>query len=219
MLEMQWEVLRFSGWTAEGSKRTIKLWSKESFERAVPTSKSSHLGLLSHKVRRFLECSDPDNGLRLHIYQPVRATEDLYILCDFDFVQGTTSESVTSPDTATPTPFSPGVSCDLFLTSLCLFEYEQGFTASVKAAIIQKWQLLSRSPDPLSIIAFLYRTEALSSTYKSKLRAEIQGMNIKGAEAVSANKILNQLSTDLLPCSALSLTPVLPPSRHKRPVI
>ena len=87
--------------------------------------------------------------------------EDLYILCDFDFLQGTTFESVTSPDTKIPTPFGLVVSCDLFLTSLCLVEYEQGFTASVKAAIIRKWQLLSRSSDPLSIIAFLYRTEAM----------------------------------------------------------
>ena len=64
MLGMQWEVLRFSGWTADGSKRTIKPWSKESFERAVSTLKPSHLGLLSHKVRHLLECSDPVNGLR-----------------------------------------------------------------------------------------------------------------------------------------------------------
>ena len=145
--------------------------------------------------------------------------EDLYILCDFDFLQGTTSEPVTFSNTAMSTPFSPGVSFDLFLTSLCLFEYEPGFTASVKAGIIRKWQLLSRSPESLSIIAFLYRTEAISSAYKSNLRAEIQEMNIKGADAVSANRILNQPLTDLSRHSALSPTPVPPPSRHKRPVI
>ena len=219
MVGMQWEVLRFSGWTAEGSKRTIKLWSKEPFERVVCTSNSSHLGLLSHKVRRFLECSDPEHGSRLHIYQPVRVMEDLHILCDFDFMQGTTSEPVTDSDTAICTPFSPGVSYDLFLTSLCLFEYEQGFTASIKAAIIRKWQRLSRNPEPLSIIAFLYRTDAINSAYKSKLQAEIHEMSRTGADAVSANAILNQPLTDPLPHSALFLTPVRPPSRHKSPVV
>ena len=114
--------------------------------------------------------------------------EDLHILCDFDFLQGTTPEPVKASNAASSTTFSPGVSFDLFLTSLCLFEYEQGFTASVKAAIMRKWQLLSGSPEPLSIIAFLYRTEAIRSTYKGKLRAEIQEMNLKGADTVCANR-------------------------------
>lgn len=118
--------------------------------------------------------------------------EGLYILYDFDFLHGTTFEPVPFSDTAGSTTFSPGVSFDLFLTSLCLFECEQGFTSSVKAAIIRKWQLLSGSPEPLGIIAFLYRAEAISTAYTGRLQAEIQEMDLKGTNAVSANRILDQ---------------------------
>lgn len=197
MLRKQWEILRFSGWTTEGSKRTIKLWSKESLERAVSASISSHLGLLSHKVRRFTILSDPEHGPRLHIYQPIRATEDLHILCDFDFLQKTALGSPESSNTATTKTVSPGVSCDLFLTSLCLFEHEPGFTTTLKAMIIRKWQLLSRAPEPRSIVPFFYRVHAISSAYKSKLQAEMVKMNLEASDAVGATGMIAHQSTDI----------------------
>ena len=142
-MQEKWEILRFSGWTAEGSKRTIKIWSKEPIELVVFALTSSPLGLLSHKVRRFTECSDSEYGPRLHIYQPIRANEDLQILSDFDFLQGTALESSSTSDTAIPLSISPDVCCDLFLTSMCLFEREPSFTAHIKANVLKKWQLLS----------------------------------------------------------------------------
>lgn len=182
-LRKQWEILRFSGWTMEGSKRTIKIWSKESFERVISASISSYLGLLSHKVRRFTRFSDPERGLRLHIYQPIRATEDLHILRDFDFLQVKALKSWKASNTATPVTASPGVFCDLFLTSSCLFEREPGFTASLKAAILRKWQLLSKATNLLGIIPFFYRIDATSSAYRSMLQAEILEMDLDALDA------------------------------------
>ena len=150
------------------------------------------MGLLSHKVRRFTELTDPEHGPRLHIYQPILATEHLHILYDCDFLQGTASEIPVISDSANPRTFSPGVSCDLFLTSLCLFEREPGFTATIKAALLSKWQLLSRTSKPLNIIPFIYRSDAISFAYKTKLRAELVDMNPKASDAVSATRTVGQ---------------------------
>ena len=62
-LHEQWDVLRFSGWTTEGSKRTIKLCSEEKLEKIVTSCTLSYLGLLSHKIRRCIECSDLEKVL------------------------------------------------------------------------------------------------------------------------------------------------------------
>lgn len=115
-------------------------------------STASPMGLLSHKVQRFTELTDPENGPRLHIYQPVLANEYLHILHNGDFFQGKKSRIPIISDSAILRTFSPGVSCDLFLTSLCLFEREPRFTATVKAAILRKWQLLRRVSKQLNII-------------------------------------------------------------------
>lgn len=180
----------------EGSKRTIKIWSKESFERVVSASISSYLGLLSHKVRRFTRFSDPERGRQLHIYQPIRATEDLHILRDFDFLQVKALESSKASNTATPVTASHGVFCDLFLTSSCLFEREPGFTASLKAAILRKWQLLSKATNLLGIIPFFYRIDATSSAYRSMLQAEILEMDLDALDAVSAIGTMNHICAD-----------------------
>lgn len=167
MLEKQGEVLRFSGRTAEGSKGIIKLWSRESVERVVSMLTASPMGLLSHKVRRFTELTDPENAPRLHIYQPVLANEGLHILYDCNFLQGTISRTPITSDSTILRTFSPSISCDLFLTSLCLFEREPGFTATVKASIFRKWQLLSRVSKQLNIIPFLYCSDAISFAYRT----------------------------------------------------
>ena len=119
-------------------------------------------------------------------------TEDLHILCDFDFLQGLAPENEPG-GTLKALTVSPGVSSDLFLTSLCLFEREQDFTASVKAALVKKWQRVSGATRPLDIISRLYRSETFSSHYKSKLEAEIaSAMNLEVLDAVSTNKFLIQ---------------------------
>ena len=193
-LQEEWEILRFSGWTKEGSKRTIKICSKESLENASSTCTSSSLGLLSCKARRFIACYDPENGPRLYIKQPINvpATSDLHILCDFDFLLDTAPKKRLS-DTTTPFTVRPGVSSDLFLTSLCLFEREPGFTASAKAALLRKWQRLSGASKPLDLIPCLYRTEAFSSNYRSNLQAEIANvMDLEVSDTVSTTGVLIQ---------------------------
>lgn len=121
----------------------------------------------------------------------------MHILRDFDFLQRTALEASTSSNTANPVTVSPGVSFDLFLTSLCLFEREPGFTANLKSTILQKWQLLSRTPNLLSIIPFFYRVDAISPAYMSKLHAEIVEMNLKASDTVSATRKTTHESSDI----------------------
>ena len=92
---------------------------------------------------------------------------------------------------------SPGVFCDLLLTSLCLFEQEPGFAATVKVAMLRKWQMISRAPNSLSIMPFLYRTDSINFAYKSQLRAEIMNMNLTVSGSVSSTRVANQDLTDI----------------------
>ena len=161
----------------------------ESISRILARSSSSHLGLLSHKIRRFIECIDPVHGPQLHIHQPIRVTKDLHILRDFDFLQISAAGTPASSEPSTHTTFGPGVSCDLFLTSLCLFERELGFMADIKAALLRKWQLLSTASQSLGILPLFYRADAISPVYMSKLHNEIMEMNLRASNAVSTMSI------------------------------
>ena len=153
--------------------------------------------MLSHKIRRFIHCVDPVHGPQLHIYQPIRVTKDLHILRDFDFLQlSAAGNPASSENLIHNTTFGPGVSCDLFLTSLCLFERELGFMADIKAALLRKWQLLSRASQPLGIMPFFYCVDTIGSVSKSKLRNEIMEIHLRAPSAVSTMNIVIQGHTD-----------------------
>jgi len=126
MLPRQWDVLRFSGWTKQGSKRTIKIWFKNCLCHMASEPIPSQLGVLSHKVVRFTRRDHPTLGPRLFIYQPRKATDQLHVLHDSDFLEGSESDIILSSKHQPYKAVSPGVSYDLLLTSLCLFEHEPG---------------------------------------------------------------------------------------------
>ncbi|KAL2037669.1 hypothetical protein N7G274_009614 [Stereocaulon virgatum] len=181
-LHMGWDVLRFSGWTKQGSKRTIKIWSKTSFCQVVSQPFPSYLGVISYKVVRFTRRDHPTLGPRLFIYQPTRATEQLHVLHDFDFLAVPEPDSISSTKGHSYKAISPGVSCDLFVTSLCVFEHEPGVMASFKARILQKWQLLSGADELESIVPLFCRGTSFGHSYSHEIRTQISEIEARHSE-------------------------------------
>ncbi len=142
----------------------------------------SHLGVLSYKVVRFTRRDHPTLGPRLFVFQPSKATEQLHILHDSDFLQGSVPDTGVSSKGRSYEDISPGVSCDLFLTSLCMFECEPGVVATYKAAILQKWQLLSGADEMETIMPLFYRGASFGPSYSHMLRMEIKEIELKYSE-------------------------------------
>ena len=86
----------------------------------------------------------------------------------------------------------PGVSCDLFLTSLCVFEREPGMITSLKAAILLKWRLLSGADDLKSIMPLFYRGARFGRNYSQVLRTEIQKAELRYSKNAVGIKTSNQ---------------------------
>lgn len=68
----QWDILRFSGRTLQGSKRMIKIWSADHLRKIAAEPTPSPLGVLSYKVGRFTQREHPLYGPRLFVYQPLK---------------------------------------------------------------------------------------------------------------------------------------------------
>jgi len=191
-LPVEWDILRFSGWTRQGSKRTIKIWTKTSLYQVASKSTPSHLGVLSYKVVRWTRRDHPIRGPRLFVFQPLEATEQLHVLHDFDFLKGPAPDAI-SPSNGRPyEAVSPGVTCDLFLTSLCIFECKPGLVASFKAAILQKWQLLAGADGMESIMPLFYRGASFGHSYSKMLRAEIKEVESNCSEDTMRTKTSTQ---------------------------
>ena len=118
-------------------------------------------------------------GSRLFIYQSTRVTEQLHILHKFDFLKGPEPDLVVSSKGRLYKAVNPGVSCDLFLTSLCVFERKLGIMAFFKTEILQKWQLLLGADEMESIVPLFYRGMRFGRSYSQMLRAEIREIESK----------------------------------------
>ena len=132
------------------------------------------MGVLSYKVVHFTRRNHPIRGPRLFIFQPSEAIEQLHVLYDSDFLQVPVPDTSISSKGRTYDAISPGVSCDLFLTSLCIFEYEPGVVTTFKAAILQKWKLLSGADEMETIMPLFYRGAGFSRSYCQMLCAEFK---------------------------------------------
>lgn len=132
----------------------------------------SHLGVLSYKVVRFTR------GPWLFVFQSSEATEQLHILHDSDFLQGPVPDTNVSSKGRSYEAISSGVFYDLFLTSLSMFECESGMVAIYKAAILQKWQLLSGADEMETIMPLLYRGASFGPSYSHMLRVKIKEIEL-----------------------------------------
>lgn len=87
---------------------------------------------------------------------------------------------------------SPGVSYDLFLTSLCLFEHEPGVVTSLKAVILQKWQSLSGANEMEGIMPLFYRSATIGRSYRKRLHAEIAQIDLNTSADASRTKAFSK---------------------------
>lgn len=168
-----WEVLRFSGYTREGSKRTIKIWSRNHLLKIVRESTPSQIGVLSFKVVRYTHRCNPCYGPQLFLSQPIKISEQLYVLQDKDLLE-------VPPPLHKPIDLNgdiiydvaPGVTCDLLLSARCLFESTPGLATAFKSTILSKWALRSGAQKYSSILSIFYRRLRFSDKYLQDLRSE-----------------------------------------------
>jgi hypothetical protein len=123
-------------------------------------------------VVRFTQREHPLYGPRLFVYQPFKIADKLWVLQDTDFLEALPSEPFSASTGSALQDVCPGVSCDLLLTSTCLFEQSPGLITSLKAALLRKWQAISGSSSADQIIPFFYRASAFTACYRQKLHEE-----------------------------------------------
>ncbi|OAL68878.1 hypothetical protein A7D00_7133 [Trichophyton violaceum] len=143
----EWEVLRYSGWAQDSSKRSLKICSQAHLFDMAAHHSIECFGVLSARAVRHCRRYHPSDGHRLFAYQPLRLTEDLYILHDADFIH---------PDSS-PTAINPGVTCDLLLTSVVYYDSYPDSTKRLISALLRKWKTISKADSVLSIMPLFYR--------------------------------------------------------------
>ncbi|KFH42025.1 hypothetical protein ACRE_072460 [Hapsidospora chrysogenum ATCC 11550] len=83
---VEWEVLRFAGWAQDGSKRSLKICSRDHLRRIASCPTVCWFGVLSARDVRYCHRYHPDDGHRLFVYQPLHFTQGLHVLCDADYL-------------------------------------------------------------------------------------------------------------------------------------
>lgn len=165
----EWEVLRFAGWAKDGSKRSIKIFSKQHFlEMTENDFEARRFGVLSAKVVKHSRRHHPQEGGRVFVFQPTRLTEKLYVLHDADFLHK-------PGDTVA---INPGVTCDLFLTSIKIYEVSSHITDMVKAALIRKCCALSRYSNAADVLLLFYRAAEFDGGFTERLKLDFERMDL-----------------------------------------
>ncbi|KAG1817400.1 hypothetical protein EV424DRAFT_1624033 [Suillus variegatus] len=115
--EDTWDVIRFSGRAADGSKRTIKLWSLDHILQALNDPAPHLIKVASFRNVPYCPRFHPRLGWMALVHQPRRVAGGLSILQDRDIFL------LKDPSTTTKSLRYAvlGVTCDLLLTSVLLF--------------------------------------------------------------------------------------------------
>ncbi|KAI0406631.1 hypothetical protein F4802DRAFT_88585 [Xylaria palmicola] len=170
---MDWQVLRFSGWTRSGSKRTLKIWSQEHLDAAAASPGTNYLGVLSHKTIHTIRFNHATLGPGILVCPPVRVTDRVYIMSDFDFVKIPTTTGQTSEGGVWP-----GIICDLLFTSRCVFESSRGLGAQQRRLVWSMFgRMRGRMSNPASAVdlaasPFLYRWASFDSSFNNSLASD-----------------------------------------------
>lgn len=167
-----WDVIRFSGHTADGSKRTIKLWSLDHILQALNDPAPHIIKVAS--FRNVPHCSSfhPRLGWIALVHQPQRAAGGLSILQDRDIFL------LKDPSTTTMSLRYAvlGVTCDLLLTSVLLFESSSHrFLDLSRSRLLVKWLGQDPNPDALDeAIKSIYKLETYYPTLRKNLENEMR---------------------------------------------
>ncbi|KAG5292562.1 hypothetical protein I7I48_04688 [Histoplasma ohiense] len=195
--QSNWEVLRYSGRAKDRTKRSIRFLTVECLLAVYSDPHLCRLGVLSRRPVRSFRCYYQNLGPVLYVYQPERVSEELYILEDADFL---------IPETATHGLHhpNPGVTCELLLTSVPLFDTARSILDIFKSLIIRKWLKLAGTKGPEDMIGFFYSSGTFSSEYRQKLEKDI--VRLSALKADHEVKGISQNSIRLGPLARTSIS-------------
>lgn len=179
--EDAWDVIRFSGRAADGSKRTIKLWSLDHILQALNDPAPHLIRVASFRNVPCCARFHPRLGWTALVHQPRRAVGGLSILQDRDiFLLKDTSTTTKSLQYAVL-----GVTCDLLLTSVLLFHTSSHrFLDPPRSRLLVKWlgQDPLLNPDALDeAIKSIYKSETYYPTLRKNLENEMHRLICLGA--------------------------------------
>ncbi|KAF2744333.1 hypothetical protein M011DRAFT_460900 [Sporormia fimetaria CBS 119925] len=157
-----WEVLRFAGTAKDGSKRSLKICSRDHLLHVGSEPAIRRFGVLSSRKVRYTRRYHPRDGHRIFIYQPLKLKEDLFVLDDADFLHPKDDLIAVNP----------GVTCDLFLTSVPVYEVAPNTASGLKATLLNKWRAISKEPCVEDVIPLLYRFRDFDAQFAQRLRIE-----------------------------------------------
>ena len=100
----------------------------------------------------------------------------MHILHDNDLLSP--EPQMTASNGLTTEALTFGFTCDLFLTSLCLFEYKIGALSAIKESILRKWLRLTKVSDVQSMVSMFFRGASFNSEYIQLLREEINNVKM-----------------------------------------
>ena len=176
-----WDAIRFSGRAADGSKRTIKLWSLDSMLQALNDPAPHVIKVASFRNVPCCPRFHPRLGWTALVHQPQRAAGGLCIIRDRDIFL------LKDPSTTAKSPRYPvlGVTCDLLLTSVSLFDTSpHQFLDPLRSRLLMKWlgQDHLLSPDALDeAIKSIYKSETYHPTHLKNLENEMRRLFCLGA--------------------------------------
>lgn len=199
-------MIHFAGTTKTGSKRSIKIWSREGLLNVAAAAGPSTVNILSDRDTRLIGSKHPTLSPQLFAYQPIKMKDNLYLLHDADFLDGQEDDTVVSADSTEIKGITCGFSCDLFLTCWGVFELEKGTLRSLKALMLRKWQRLAGATNLKSVIPLFYRASSFSSSYTEWLRTWINRIGTNNSGEASP--------TLSAPDSQNPATPAIIPRRH-----
>ncbi|KAG1724505.1 uncharacterized protein EDB91DRAFT_140289 [Suillus paluster] len=179
--EDAWDVIRFSGRAADGSKRTIKLWSLDHILQALNDPAPHLIKVASFRNVPCCPRFHPRLGWTALVHQPRRAAGGLSILQDRDIFL------LKNPSTTTKSLRYAvlGVTCDLLLTSVLLFHTSSHrFLDPPRSRLLVKWlgQDPLLNPDALDeVIKSIYKSETYYPTLRKNLENEMSRLICLGA--------------------------------------
>ena len=187
----EWDVLRFSGWACDGSKRTIKIWSFQSAAAYFSEPHPCRIGVLSSRcVRHFRR--DFFQQPSLLVYQPRKLPHGLRLLEDADLIEMSETQ---------PYLTRPGVTCDLLLSSLPTFKDMSGALNHLKSALLSKWTKLSRNLAPNEVASLLYSSTRFPAEFLRALNHEFENSTSK----TQAHRLPSSISGSLRPLVFLTV--------------
>ena len=130
------------------------------------------------------------------VFQPLRTPAGLHILYDQDFFEGPGPVLALADMSSSDKSVYCGVTCDLFLSSRCLFEAEKGIFSSLEKTLFEKWLLLSNSTKIQNAYPLMYRADRYTPYFKRVFQNKISRLIRSEGQMDRELEPLNATSVD-----------------------